>query len=337
MSQTIRVDEPYSTPGEDNPDSQRSGNPRTSSEPEVRSDSEDSGSTTSVSGSTKEEQILENSRYYCNATYFMPNDSTEQTRLKVAYQTYLPILDGQLTLGLIPSRSRRILDIGTGTGDWAIAVAERFPQAEIYATDITSAFHPTNGPPNIFFELDDARDEWTYAEPFDFIHIRELGGAFQDWGKIYTEVSRHLKLGGNVEVVDHSRIQLTEEPENSYIGIYNTALESAAEKAGTPLNLDHLKGPMFERVGLSVTKTKSLDIPLGTWSPDPRKKVAGKMALISALEGLEAVSLRLLTKWQGWTEEAVRDLCKKVTEEVLRPDARAYMKLQFVVARKMGV
>ena len=267
----------------------------------------------------------------------MPNDSTEQTRLSISYQTYLPILDGQLTLGLIPRTSQRILDVGTGTGNWAIAVAERFPSAEVYATDITSVFHPTNGPPNIFFELDDARDEWTYAEPFDFIHIRELGGAFEDWGKIYNEVARHLKSGGTVEVADHSRIHLTQEPQNSYTSIYNGALESAAEKAGTPLNLDHLKRSAFEGAGLNVTKSKSFDIPLGSWSSDPRKRVAGKMALIAALEGLEAESLRLLTRHMGWTEEGVRDLCGKVTEEVLRPGAKAYVKLQFTVARMLAL
>ncbi|KAL9125707.1 MAG: hypothetical protein Q9217_005136 [Psora testacea] len=334
MSQPIEVDEQYQLPGEGNDGAQQSEITRTSSEQELHSGSEESRS---ISGSTKEEQILENNRYYCNTTYFMPNDSTEQTRLSIAYQTYLPVLDGQLTFGLLPRTSQRILDIGTGTGDWAIAVAERFPNAQVYATDITSAFHPTNGPPNIFFELDDARDEWTYAEPFDFIHIRELGGAFEDWGKIYAEVARHLKLGGSVEVADHSRIHLTQEPENSYMSIFNGALESAAEIAGTPLNLDHLKRPMFEKAGLSVSKTKSFDVPLGTWSPDPRKKVAGKMALIAALEGLEAVSLRLLTKWHGWTEEGVKDLCRKVTEEVLRPEARAYIKLHFVAARKLGI
>ena len=267
----------------------------------------------------------------------MPNDSTEQTRLSIAYQTYLPILDGQLTSGLIPRTSKRILDIGTGTGDWAIAVAERFPNAEVIATDITSVFQPRNGPPNIFFELDDARDEWTYADPFDFIHIRELGGAIEDWDKIYAEVSRHLKIGGSVEVVDHSRIHLTQEPENSYTSIYTGALESAAEKAGRPLNLEHLKKPMFERAELSVTKTKSFDIPLGPWSPDPRKKVAGKMALIAALEGLEAMSLRLLTKHMGWTLESVRELCEQVKEEVMRPEAKAFVKVHFVTARKLGL
>lgn len=267
----------------------------------------------------------------------MPNDDDEQTRLVISHQAYLPVLDGQLTLGLIPRSAKKILDIGTGSGDWAIAVAERFKKAEVTATDITTAFQPANAPPNLFFELDDAQDEWTYAEPFDFIHMRDLSGAFLDWDAVYAEASKHLKVGGTFEIAERGMLQLTEEPPHSYVSIFNAAIQSASEKAGTPINLDHLKKPVLEKAGLNVMKSKKFDIPLGEWSPDAHKKIAGKMAMISALEGLEAMSLRLLTKYMDWKPEDVRDLCKKVKEEVMQPDARAYMPVHFVVARKLMV
>ncbi|KAG8532214.1 uncharacterized protein KY384_003855 [Bacidia gigantensis] len=325
MSQPIEVDEPgtseYSTQGEQ---------PRTSTEPEARSD--ESRSIKSVAPA-----ILENGRFYCNETYLMPCDDIEQTRLSILYQTYLSLLDNQISLGLIPRSPKRILEIGTGLGDWAIAVAERFPNAAVIATDISTALHPGAAPPNVTFEIDDAQDEWTYNEPFDFIHIRELGGAFSDWGMIYGEVSKHLKIGGSVEIADHGRVTLMNEPENSYTSIFNGALESAAEKARRPLNMDHLKKPAFEAAHLTVTKSKTFDLPVGDWSEDPRKKLAGKMALIAVLEGLEAVGLRLLTKYQGWKEAEVREVIEKVKEEIMRPDVKAFIRVQFVVARKMGI
>ena len=265
----------------------------------------------------------------------MPNDEAEQTRLSIAHQAYLPILDGQLTLAHIPPSTQRILDIGAGTGEWATSIAGLHPNAEIVATDITTVFQPGSGPPNVEFELDDAEDEWAYNEPFDFIHMRAMSGAFADWDSIYAEVSKHLRLGGSFEIADQGMIQLKREPPDSYVKAFNGALQSAAERAGRPVGLDHLKKERLERAGLSVTKSKTFEVPLGTYPTDPVKKIAGKMAMIAALEGLEAVSLRLLTRHLAWKEEDVRNLCEKVKEEVINPSTRPCVAVQFVVARKM--
>lgn len=218
-------------------------------------------------------------------------------------QAYLPILDGQLTLAHIPRGVERILDIGTGTGDWAIAVAECFPNAEIVATDITAAFQPATGPLNVFFELDDAQEAWAYYEPFDFIHMRAMSGAFPGWDHMYAEVAKHLKPAGSFEVVDSGAIRLKDGSSDSHVSIYNSAIQSAAEKSGRPLGLDHLKKAVFEKAGLSVVKSRICEVALGPWPDHPQRKVAGKMAMITALEGLEAASLRLLTKHMGWKEE----------------------------------
>ena len=263
----------------------------------------------------------------------MPNDDEEQTRLAIAHQAYLPILGGQLTLAHIPGSAKRILDIGTSTGDWALAIAELYPEAEIIATDITSALQPGVGPPNLFFELDDVEDEWAYNEPFDFIHVRSLSGAIANWDQVYAEVASNLKPGGCFEVVDSGPILLKEGSSDSHLSIYNAVIQLAAERSGRPLNLDHLKEAAFEKTGLSVTKSRIFEVPLGTWPDDPQKKLAGKMSMIVALEGLEAESLRLLTKYQKWKIEEVKDLCSKVQQEILA--GRAFRMCHFVVTRKL--
>lgn len=282
------------------------------------------------------EQIIENDRAYANESYLMPCDEQEQTRLAITHQCFTAILNGQLSFQSIPRNSRRILDIGTGTGDWAIAVAERFPNTEVVATDIT-CFQPTEVPPNVFFEIDDAQEEWTYTDPFDFIHIRGLSGAFRDWTAVYKEAYKHLRPNGVLEVADFGLVRLGEAIPNSYVSIFNGACLSAAEQAGVALGLDHMKRPVLQQAGFSIAKDRTFDVPLGTWSPDPRKKVAGKMALISTLEGLEANSLRLLTRHTGWKTEDVRDVCGKVTEELMRPGVRPSVPCQFTVARKLMI
>ena len=124
-------------------------------------------------------------------------------------------------------------------------------------------------PPNVFFEMDDARGEWTYTKPFDFIHMRGLAGAFSNWAAIYTEARRHLRAGGSLEVADFGGIKVPDAAPDSYLSIYNGACQSAADKAGTPLGLDHMKKEAFETAGLSLVRSRIFDIPLGTWNPDP--------------------------------------------------------------------
>jgi len=291
-------------------------------------------STRSVSGSVVQE-YFENGRRYCSQDYYMPDDDEEQTRLAITHQAYLPILDGHLTLGAIPRSAKRILDIGTSTGDWAIAVAERFPQAQVFATDITNTFQPSIAPANLFFELDDAQKEWTYTEPFDFIHLRGLTGAFRDWTAIYKETSKHLRIGGTCEIADIGLIELKDGPKDSYVGAYNGAVLAAADVAGTPVGLAHLEQDVLETAGLSVAKSRRFDVSLGVSSSDPKKKSAGKMLLISALEGLEATSLRLLTQRLAWSAEDVKALCQKVKEEVMRPEVNALVPVQFMAARRL--
>ncbi|KAL9601705.1 MAG: hypothetical protein Q9219_002316 [cf. Caloplaca sp. 3 TL-2023] len=280
--------------------------------------------------------MLENDRTYADQHYFMPCDEEEQTRLAITHQCFISILNGQLSFQNIPRSAKRILDIGTGTGDWAIAVAERFPQAEVIATDI-AGFQPTDVPPNVFFEIDNAQEEWTYTDPFNLIHIRGLSGAFRDWTSIYKEAHRHLQPSGILEVADFGVIEMTEQIPDSYLSIYNGACVSAAERSGSRLGLEHMRKTVVESAGFSFAKSRTFDVPLGTWSTDPRKKVAGKMALISMLESLEAVSLRLLTQHAGFKVDDVRDLCQKVKEELLRPGVRPYVSCQFMVARKLVV
>jgi len=265
----------------------------------------------------------------------MPNDNAEETRLGVLHQAYLLLLGNQHSTARIPDSVERILDIGTGPGDWALAVAEKYPKAEVIATDISAYLQPTNVPLNLVYQIDDAREEWTYKQPFDIIHIRGLTGAFPNWAHVYTQAFKHLKPGGILEVVDMGLIQAAEQVGASPIRTYNEALQSGAQRAGVMIGLEHLRKELVESSGLSVLKSTTRDVPLGTYSPDPRMKSVGKMALVAALEGLEATSLRLLTRGLSWKLEEVDDICSKVAHEIVQPNCRASVRCQFLVARKL--
>ena len=228
-----------------------------------------------------------------------------------------------------------MLDVGAGPGDWAIAVAELLPNAEIVATDIWP-FEPTDIPQNLYYQIDDARAEWNYTEPFDLIHMRGLAGAFPNWQFIYTQAYNHTTDDGIIEIADWTPIRYNRDEPDSYLHIYNAACQSAAERAGISLDLEHLQKEQVEQTGFRIIRTAVIEVPIGPWHPDPRKTSLGRMALVAAMEGLEAQSLRLLTKYLSWSVEDVRDLCEKVKAE-MSPELQPTLSCHFVVARKLVI
>ncbi|PYH94941.1 hypothetical protein BO71DRAFT_408896 [Aspergillus ellipticus CBS 707.79] len=236
--------------------------------------------------------VVENGRRYCNDTYFMPNDEPEQTRLNIIHQIYLVLLDGHLTAAPIAldAPRTRILDIGTGPGDWAIEMSTTYPTSP--SPHRTSASSTT---------LDDARDEWTYADgPFDLIHLRGLAG-------------------GHVEVanIDFSADTMISTPADSYLRLFSSVLRSAADSIRYPCGMSHLRSAVLDAEGFVDVHVRAYTFPIGLWAEPPRERTLGKMALVALLEGLEAFSLRLLTAKCGWMAEEVRDLCDQVKTELL--------------------
>ena len=108
----------------------------------------------------------------------------------MAHHLFLLTFDGALFQAPITKSPSLVLDIGTGTGIWAIDFADQFPSATVIGTDL-SPIQPNWVPPNVKFEIDDCESEWTYAEAsFDFIHIRSLFGCVSSWPALYAQVMK---------------------------------------------------------------------------------------------------------------------------------------------------
>lgn len=138
---------------------------------------------------------------YREGHYVLPNDEQEQDRQDLLHHVRNLVLNGALFRAPVGKNIQRALDLGTGTGIWAIDFADTFPSAEVIGTDL-SPIQPSWVPPNLRFLVDDAESPWLYsaARPFDFIHARDLGGAIANWPRLLRQAYGHLRPGGWVEL-----------------------------------------------------------------------------------------------------------------------------------------
>jgi len=92
-----------------------------------------------------------------------------------------------------------ILDIGTGSGRWAVDMAVAYPQTNVVGIDLV----PPTGipkdkiPPNCRFEIDDANLAMGhYTDTFSIVHGRMINSGLNDVNSFFYQMARILKPGG---------------------------------------------------------------------------------------------------------------------------------------------
>ena len=151
------------------------------------------------------------------------------------------LFDGELYTAPITDEPKNAIDIGTGTGLWAIDFADKFPECNVIGTDI-SPIQPSWVPPNVRFEIDDFNKEWTFREDnhFDYIHLRWLSGAAKDWPEIYRQAYRYCNPGGWIEHIDTSTVCYSDDGsvnEKHAMVQWSKVWQEAARRTGYPVDL----------------------------------------------------------------------------------------------------
>lgn len=198
-------------------------------------------SSTGSLASTVLDYSYENGRRYHafrSGNYVLPNDEAEQDRLDLTHHLFAMLLGGELHRAPV-KEPKRVLDLGTGTSIWPITFADEHPTTEIIATDL-SPIQPKWAPPNLTFQVDDIETEWTFDKPFDFIHIRILGGSISDWPRLLKTAYANLTPGGYIEVVEWETWSFTDDdslPQNSRFDHWQKELNKAAATFGREMRI----------------------------------------------------------------------------------------------------
>ncbi|KAK2674383.1 hypothetical protein RAB80_009367 [Fusarium oxysporum f. sp. vasinfectum] len=282
----------------------------------------------------------ENGRTYhrlSEGKYAYPNDDIENDRLDLQDGMYIITLDGKRALNPGADTAKRVLDMGTGTGIWALEFAEEHPAAEVIGVDL-SPIQPPFVPPNCSFEIDDLEKEWTWTTPFDFIFSRMMTGSFSDPETIAKKAFNGLNPGGWYEIQD---IQLpvfcddgTLDPKTSPLMKWQKCLIEGSRRLGRPLGESDKYKAIVKKVGFHNVVETIYKWPTNSWPKDPKLKELGKWNLINFESGLEGVSLALFTRMLGWSKDEVLSLCADVRNELRDPKVHGYWKIYVVYGQK---
>ncbi|KAI0128879.1 S-adenosyl-L-methionine-dependent methyltransferase [Xylariales sp. AK1849] len=259
------------------------------------------------------EYTWENGRRYCGS-YYMPNDKLEQTRLLLVHEVYKSAFNYEPTTVPLDNPTQ-ILDVGVGTGEWAIDMADRYDDCEVTGIDIADIF-PRFVAPNLFWEIDNAELEWLRpTDSYDLVHFRNMAGAFSDWPFIYQQAFRVTKPGGWIELLDFDdhrgfRNFLSFFESGSVIHQVAHDLQEASVESGRPRGVGHLQSNLLFDAGFVDVLVTEHDIPIS-----PKEMTTGHLFLKSLIEGMEATILRLLTTYKGWSAEQVRMACDMMSHE----------------------
>lgn len=294
---------------------------------------------TSIASDVRKGLIENGRRYhsYGNGEYALPSDDQELERLDMQHAMMTMLMGNNLFWAPINTHPFKVLDIGTGTGIWAMDFADMFESAEVIGTDL-SPTQPDWIPPNCTFEIDDAESDWTFARnSFDFIHARNLLCSIRNWPKLISQCFDHAKPGGWVEFqTKHIRITSDDGTvaADSALRIWADLCFEAASKFGTAFEETLEIKQRMEAAGFIDVHEEAVKIPIGTWPKRKELKNIGAFEAINMIEGIEGLSLRLMCKVLGMSAEEVQVLLMEVRKEVKNTKIHSYYPFHVVYGRK---
>ncbi|KAF5004219.1 hypothetical protein FDECE_9276 [Fusarium decemcellulare] len=280
-------------------------------------------STASISSSILNYRRLHGRTYenMQSTEYWAPNDDQQNEGLDLIHNALLMTLDNKLFFAPIGDHPKRVLDVGTGTGIWAIDFGDQFPETEVVGTDL-SPIQPAWVPPNVEFVIDDCMLDWTWPEDhFDFVHIRALYGSIPDWQDLYRKAYAHLKPGGWIQDLE---MEVRIESDHVDFGedhIFNRWAElfyEGGEKMGRSFAVcqGHTMRDNLEAAGFVDIVEKKVKAPIHSWPKDPKLRQAGVLFQLALDESVEGFGLFMLTQVLGWRREEVLVLVSQFRREM---------------------
>jgi len=274
--------------------------------------------------------------------YFLPNDDEEMIRLDELHFVLRKIYKHNVLapIGRL-SKSAKILDMGTGSGRWAIEVADQFPTAEVYGVDL-SPTQPTDVPENCEFCVGDFTEleDLDFAEAsFDLVHSRlvQSGIVKECWPRYINNIYSLLKPGtGWVQLGEFSVPQWEPGavPEDSYYAQFRKYVDELCVARNILPGGEHLEQTLKDGGFVDIEVSRKV-IDIGDWRggiATSSLRSARRSCRTFVLGAIKPLAWNLSEQFPD--EEERMAFAEKVAQECQDTVFHQYLIMHTVVGRK---
>ncbi|KAJ7439783.1 S-adenosyl-L-methionine-dependent methyltransferase [Mycena latifolia] len=204
--------------------------------------------------------------------YIMPPASApadECQRLDDMHSGFRQYFGGQLCLAHIAKeRPGKIIDLGCGSGAWAIQAAVKFPDAEVLAVDI-SPLPDRTLPSNVVFARGDVTKELNFdPETFDIVHCRFVVAHIQNARDAIERAARLVSPGGLLLLADMDMSRLRDTAGPTVHRVLSRFMESMAARGADAEIGKKLEGIIGSLGSFERVHADKISVPCSGTSPD---------------------------------------------------------------------
>jgi SAM-dependent methyltransferase len=256
-----------------------------------------------------------------DVAYIFPRHPSEVDRLDLQHFALREALGANYLAPVV--RPDPIIDVGCGTGQWAVDLCQEFPEALVVGLDI-EVRKPQRAANYRFVRSNLLQGLPFQDDRFDFVHQRLLGPGvpLTAWPEVVRDLVRAGRPGAWIEIVEG---EFALEPAGpATVQLFDLAREIAGQMGlDTTGTAFHSLGEYLSRAGATNIQTRHVELPVGEWG--------GRIGSFMASD-FRAAFMRLSDAFREtlWvSDEVVHELLKTMLQEWEEHQSRWTLAISF--------